>query len=159
MRKPLPVRYRPLVVCVSLLGLVGSSRADSLVTVLVGDAPPGQSYRAGAPGAAIAFRSQRSEVEGGEEPGIGVVPAPVWLTLILVMPAGMTASTLDANNTSTNNSSSLTGGKTTGGDGDGGGGGHHTPNVAPEPGSLLTGLIGAAVAGLAGWRRCRRCEP
>ncbi len=154
-------RRRPLALLATLFVLAaqaGATRADSLVSSLASDTRPGAAFRVGVPNSPIAFRSgRRGEEDEANEEATEADPDQVLqvLAVILAVPAGTTptvASSTEGGNTVVKTSS---GGQNNGGDGEGGHSGGSN-NLAPEPGSLFTALIGSALSGLALLRRRHR---
>jgi hypothetical protein len=146
---------------VALMARAGTSRADALVTSLAGDARPGAAIRVGETGSGLAFCSVRRSEEGeGNDEAAEVDPASTLhlLAVILAVPAGTTPTTNPGGGSPpvVKSSSASNGGPPSNGGSDGGSNGPPPSNMAPEPGSLLTALIGSALLGLAVRRRRRR---
>jgi hypothetical protein len=149
---------------VVLAGPAGAAHADTLVTALAGDLRPGTALPLAAPASSVAFRSRRGDEEEMRDEAAAPDPMQTLelLAALLAIPCGCTPC---YNNTTTAHTSSVpnspgSGGSNSsnnnsGGDGPGGGGGP-PPDLAPEPGSLVTGLIGAGLIGLPVLGRKRR---
>lgn len=162
-----PTRYRsPLATIITLLGLLAAPaglRAELLV-----NAPPGEAPSSGVrpwsptPAAGRARREEADEEEG--TPAASAARPLLALVLALAIPPTMAASeVVSAADTSEKVSKVTTidtnsGGTTTGGGPPGGppGGGSPGPQTAPEPASLVSGLVGLGLAGAAALARRRR---
>ncbi len=166
MQAPLPACCRHVVFLAGFLTVIipaGAVHAEALVTGLVGDVRPGAAIPSSDSNSPIAFRSGRqgdqdeltNEAEDND-------PAQVLqlLAALLAVPAGCTPTYMNNNPSpasATSTPKKTTTLSSTNPTGDGPGGDSNPPgDLAPEPGSLVSALIGAGLAGLNALRRRRR---
>jgi hypothetical protein len=148
---------------VVLAGPAGAAHADTLVTALAGDLRPGTALPLAAPASPVAFRSRRGDEEEVKDEAAAPDPMQTLelLAALLAIPCGCTPvyNNTNVHTSSVPNSPGSGGGNSSntnpGGDGPGGSDGP-PPDLAPEPGSLVTGLIGAGLIGLPVLGRKRR---
>jgi hypothetical protein len=161
---PLPVRCHRLTAL--LAGLVvlaaptSAVHADALVSGLAGDVRPGTAYPAGDLGSPVAFRTgPRRDEEETNDGSAEIDPDQVLqlLAALLAVPAGCTptythnsSNTTNATTTPQNNPHISSNTPPDGSPGPGGG------DLAPEPGSLASAVIGGVLVGLDVLRRRRR---
>jgi hypothetical protein len=163
------IRRHPLAALLALLALVaptGAARAEALVSSLVGDSRPGTVLRVGDPSSRIGFRAGRrgDEEEESDETADGdTAPVLQLMAVILAVPAGTTPTTMTSTTTSTvvktSSAMSNSPGPGDGGSNGPGDGGPSSSALAPEPGGLLTAVIGSALSALAVLRRRQRLRP
>jgi len=163
-----PTQYRfPLAALVALLGLLAAPAAlwaELLVGAPTGE-PAAPGVRPWGPAARPvgARREDADEDEGAPGPAVRGARPLLALLLALAIPPTFTASDVvsgSGTNTKVDKTPEISGtpggGDTPGGGGPPGGGG--TPETAPEPASLISGLIGAGVAGAVALARRRRAR-
>jgi hypothetical protein len=160
-----PTRYRfplaPLVALLALLAAPAGLRAELLVGAPAGE-PSAPDVHPRAPAAAAPSRARREEADEDEDaptPAAGAVRPLLALMLGLAIPPTFTASDV-VSGSDTNTKVD----KTPSPSGDTNWppiitpGGGPPPETAPEPASLISGLIGLGVAGAVALARRRRAH-